>query len=68
MSPDLNMIEPYCGYLKNPFVTRDWFTSASDAAQKEAKPIIEDEIGQQGYFLLSTPHYQPRLQAATRGV
>ena len=51
MSPDLNMIEPCWGYLKDMLVDRDWFTSASKNAQEQAKRILADEIGQQGYFL-----------------
>lgn len=40
MSSDLNMIKPCWGYLKDMFVERDWFYSASAEAQDEAKRII----------------------------
>ena len=51
--PDLNTIEHCWNYLKDMFVACDWFTSVSDAAQEDTHSIIEDEIGQQGYFLLA---------------
>ena len=52
-SPDLNMIEPCWGYLKDMLAAKDWTNSSSQEAIQKAKALITSEIHERGYFLFA---------------
>ena len=58
-SPDLNMVEPCWGYLKDMLAPRDWFFSSSEQAQEEARKILYEEVQTRDYFCFA----QSRLQS-----
>ena len=58
-SPDLNMVEPCWGYLKDMLAPRDWFFLSSEQAQEEARKILYEEVQTRDYFCFA----QSRLQS-----